>query len=218
MIHTFRADSIQLNFGSRIILSGAYIYNETGKISALLGRNGSGKSCLFRIITGHLSTENRAVNIDDQPYFYSKNKSGLLTFLPQFNHVPKSLRIKELYENFEIPVEKLIYPFPEFKKLLDNKIGSLSGGERRLAELTAVIYHGSLFSILDEPFTALTPLIIDKVKEILLTEKLNKGFIISDHLYEHVIDISDDVYMLANGYTTRLNHINEIQNFGYARL
>lgn len=218
MIHTFKADSIQLNFGDRTILSGAFIGSESGKISALLGRNGTGKSCFFKIITGNLSTENKAVNIDNRPYFYAKNKSELLSFLPQFHFVPKRLTLNNFFKNYNVAIENLTEPFPQFKKLACNKIGSLSGGERRLAELIAIIHHKSLFSILDEPFTALTPIIIEKVKVILLEQKKNKGFIISDHLFHHVIDISDDIYLLSNGYTTRLKSIDEIEKFGYAKL
>lgn len=218
MMHTFKADSIQLSFGERIILSGAYLHNETGKISALLGRNGTGKSCFFKIITGDIITENKAVNIDNSSYFYAKNKNELISFLPQFNIVPNSLTITHLFKNFHVPLEKLITPFPQFEKLINNRIGNLSSGERRLVELLSVIYHPSYFSILDEPFTALTPLVINKVKEILVKEKEKKGFIVSDHLYRHVIDISDNIYLLSNGYVQKIHQLSDLEKFGYARL
>jgi ATPase subunit of ABC transporter with duplicated ATPase domains len=50
MKHILEADSVQLQFGERKILSDVYLKCETGKITGLLGRNGEGKSCLMRII------------------------------------------------------------------------------------------------------------------------------------------------------------------------
>jgi ABC-type cobalamin/Fe3+-siderophores transport system ATPase subunit len=50
MIHKLEAESIQLEFGSRQILSSIYLKCETGKITGLLGRNGAGKSCLMKIM------------------------------------------------------------------------------------------------------------------------------------------------------------------------
>ena len=84
--------------------------------------------------------------------------------------------------------------------------------------MLSVIYHPNYCSILDEPFTALTPLVIDKVKEILVKEKEKKGFIISDHLYRHVIDISDNIYLLSNGYIQMIKELSDLEKFGYARV
>jgi ABC-type lipopolysaccharide export system ATPase subunit len=72
--------------------------------------------------------------------------------------------------------------------------------------------------MLDEPFTHLTPLQIDKLKEILLIEKNKKGFLITDHLYKHVIAVSDMVYILSNGKTHFVNNESEIENLGYTRI
>ena len=50
MINTLEVDSVILDFGSRRILQDVYLKSETGKITGLLGGNGSGKSCLMKII------------------------------------------------------------------------------------------------------------------------------------------------------------------------
>lgn len=55
MKHTLEADSIQLAFGQRQILTDIYFKCETGKIIGLLGRNGQGKTCLLNIVYGTLS-------------------------------------------------------------------------------------------------------------------------------------------------------------------
>ena len=52
--HTLEIDSVELSFGDRRILSGVYLAVETGGVSAVLGRNGCGKSCLMKILCGSL--------------------------------------------------------------------------------------------------------------------------------------------------------------------
>ena len=50
-------DSLYLEFGPKRVLSSIYMKCETGKITALLGRNGSGKSCLMKIVFGALDSD-----------------------------------------------------------------------------------------------------------------------------------------------------------------
>ncbi|MHC2993727.1 hypothetical protein OB13_19890, partial [Pontibacter sp. HJ8] len=68
MIHKLEADSIQLEFDGRRILSDIHLKCETGGITGLLGRNGQGKSCLMKIIYGSLTCE-KSVRIDNRVQF-----------------------------------------------------------------------------------------------------------------------------------------------------
>ena len=64
--HTLLADSIRLAFGTFNVLNGAWLRSETGKITGVLGRNGSGKSCMFKAIMGGLRTQELFVRVDDE--------------------------------------------------------------------------------------------------------------------------------------------------------
>jgi ABC-type lipopolysaccharide export system ATPase subunit len=72
--------------------------------------------------------------------------------------------------------------------------------------------------MLDEPFTHLMPLQIEKVKEMMKQEKLKKGFLVTDHIYKQIVDISDDLYVLANGKTHLTKSIQDLELLGYAKL
>src|ERR1700710_544598 len=99
MKHILEADSIQLEFNGRKILSDIYLKCETGTITGLLGRNGQGKSCLMQIIYGTLNCE-KWVRITTLP---KKNLSGfpkMLLSLPQFNFIPKSLSLQRIFLDF----------------------------------------------------------------------------------------------------------------------
>jgi ABC-type lipopolysaccharide export system ATPase subunit len=76
----------------------------------------------------------------------------------------------------------------------------------------------SKFILLDEPFSHIMPLHIEKIREILLEEKRNKGILVTDHMYHHIINISDPLYVLKNGKTYLTKSVNDLETLGYARL
>ena len=89
---------------------------------------------------------------------------------------------------------------------------------KNLVELYVIVKSISYFAMLDEPFTHLNPIQIEKVKKMLVVERENKGLLVTDHMYRHVIDICDSLYVLANGKTHLTNNIEDIELLGYARL
>jgi ABC-type branched-subunit amino acid transport system ATPase component len=217
MTHILEADSIQLEYGKRRILSDVYLKCETGKITGLLGRNGQGKSCLMKAIYGTLNCE-KSIRIDKKTQPKAYKIRGLLLYLPQFNFIPKSLSLKRVFQDFSLDFSVFTEKFPEFELNYKSSMGNLSGGGHRLVELYIIIRSKSLFAMLDEPFSYLSPLQIEKVKEMLLEEKLKKGLVITDHMYKHIIDISDDLYVLSNGKTHLTKKLEDIEMLGYARM
>ena len=65
--HSLIVDSVVVRFGDKTVLSGGYITSSTGMVTGLLGRNGAGKSCMFRALMGGLRVENVMVSIDGKP-------------------------------------------------------------------------------------------------------------------------------------------------------
>ncbi|MBW0177859.1 ATP-binding cassette domain-containing protein [Sediminibacterium sp.] len=215
MIHTLEADGIQLEFGGRKILSSVYLKCETGKITGLLGRNGQGKTCLMNIIYGSLDAE-KSVRFDNVPQKFAFRRRDLLLYLPQFNFIPKGFSLKRVFRDFELDYSVFEQLFSEFTSKYTTAIGSLSGGERRLVELYIILKSRSQFVMLDEPFTHLNPIQIEKAKELMLEEKKHKGLLITDHMYQHIIDVSDNLYVLSNGKTHLTKSIDEVERLGYA--
>ena len=85
-------------------------------------------------------------------------------------------------------------------------------------EIYVIVKSKSRFAMLDEPFTHLNPIQVEKVKELLVEEKLHKGLLVTDHMYRHIVDICDDLYVLADGKTHLTKSIADIETLGYARL
>lgn len=217
MTHILEADGIQLEFDGRKILSGIYVKCETGKITGLLGRNGQGKSCLMNIIYGSLSSE-KSVRIDRKSIPEGFRNPDLIRYLPQFHFIPHSLSLHRIFRDFDVNYRSFQVIFPEFIHREKDSIGKLSGGERRLVELYTIIQSNSQFIMLDEPFTMLNPLQIEKVKALLIEEKKNKGILMTDHLYRHIVDLADSLYLLSNGRTVLTNSVEDLTILGYTKL
>jgi ABC-type lipopolysaccharide export system ATPase subunit len=62
------------------------------------------------------------------------------------------------------------------------------------------------------------PLHIDTFKRLILREKENKGIIITDHMYKHIISVCDNLYVINDGKTYLTKSINDIETLGYARI
>jgi ABC-type multidrug transport system ATPase subunit len=218
MIHTLEADGIQLEFGLRRILSDVYLKCETGKITGLLGRNGQGKSCLMNIILGTLNSSSNAVRFDGTVTRNIRKRPDLLLYLPQFNFIPKGLKVKQVLDDFRLTYSDFENRFPEFNEKMDLKVSRLSGGQWRTLEIYIIAKTPSLFAMLDEPFTHLNPIQIEKIKAFLQEEKANKGFLITDHMYSHLLEISDTVYLLKDGKTHVAKTLDDLDALGYIRL
>jgi ABC-type multidrug transport system ATPase subunit len=213
--HTLEADGIKLDFGLKPILSDIYIKCETGTITGLLGRNGQGKTCLMRVLYGDLEASSRSVRFDKESVPQACKRPELLLYMPQFNFIPGSLAVQRVFDDFGLEFRDFAKSFPELTKARRTRIRHLSGGQRRLVEIYTIVKSKASFVLLDEPFSHLMPLQIEKIREMLQEEKENKGILITDHLYRDVACISDFIYVLVNGKTHQAKNEEEIERLGY---
>ena len=215
MKHSLEVDSIILEFDTKRVLQDVFLKNETGKTTGILGRNGTGKTCLMNIIYGELQTTNKSIRLDGKAIFDGYRNPETLRYLPQFNFIPKYLKTKRIFKDFNLDFSRFIEYFPEFEKYFNSKIKTFSGGEIRILEIYSILASKTKFCMLDEPFSHVMPVHVDTIKRIILAEKKNKGIIITDHLYEHIIDICDDIYVILNGKTYLTKDRNDLIKLGY---
>ena len=138
-----------------------------------------------------------------------------MRYLPQNRFIPKNLTIKQVFEYFDLKFEDLLLHFPVFEKYLNFKIGSLSGGEIRIIEVFVILKSKTKFCLLDEPFSQVMPLHVEVLKKLILLEKEHKGIIMTDHMYQSVIDVSDDIYVLSSGSIYLTKNTHDLIKHGY---
>lgn len=215
MNHKLEFDSIQLSFGDNHLLKNIYMCSQMGTVTGLLGRNGCGKSTLMKLVFGALPAEQKSVRIDSAFLGNRYLSRRLIAYLPQDRLIPEYLTIERAFNLSGICIEDVFEDFPEGRELAHHRPSALSAGQLRIFEILLILKSKAMFCLLDEPFTGLMPMYIDRVKAIVGKAKCSKGIVISDHMYRHVAGLSDHLYLMANGQTYYIHDMNQLVSLGY---
>lgn len=208
-------DNVELYFKNKAILNGIYLKAETGKVTGILGRNGCGKSCLLQIVFGSLKPKYKLVRIDNSPILKPLFQTNLVKYLPQHTLIPKNLSLKHIFKLYDVEWQEFITIFEEFKLCETFKSKQLSGGQVRLVETYIVLKSPSKIILLDEPFSHLAPLHVEKISALIKKEKIEKAIVITDHFYNNIIEVSDQIYLLKNGTTKLIESLLELEDYKY---
>ncbi|MGJ1204945.1 ATP-binding cassette domain-containing protein [Sphingobacterium lactis] len=208
-------DSVQFSYQSdRQLLTGGFLCLNVGDIVGLLGRNGCGKTTFMQIIFGALTAHYAYIRINGKKVrkaFRSKEVCYLSqdSFLPTSFSVRKAIRFmltnKEAWDRLER--DEILNP------ILDIKIADISGGELRYLEILLLVEQPATFILLDEPFSGISPLLKERIQQIIRSKSHEKGFLVSDHDYMNVLDISTQIVLLENGGCRKINRKEELEQF-----
>jgi ABC-type multidrug transport system ATPase subunit len=200
-------------FKKTTLLNNLDLNIEEGKILGILGRNGCGKSSLMNVIFGKFKADaiahfdRKAIQLRDHL------KHQLVAYLPQDPFMIDSRTVVDAvqmwYPNPE-DQDKILYE-PLIHKVHHVKVRALSMGERRFLEFLLVIHSTRPFILLDEPFSMLAPLQIERVKEIITAVKPYKGIIMSDHYYENVLHMADSCFVLKDSILIAVNDYKDLR-------
>ena len=214
MTHELIVDSVAVRFGEKTVVRGGYITTRTGVVTGLLGRNGAGKSCMFRALMGglkvdyvHVHADGKSVDID---------KIGLtVKYLPQGRMIPDGLTLREAFRLYQVDFWSFVMLFPKYSGKYHDRIWEMSGGEARLAELYLVLMAEAPFCILDEPFSQIDPVHIEAVQRLIREKSREKGIIVTDHNYEAISTVADQLFVLSDGYTHPVENRDDLVRHGY---
>ncbi len=211
-------DSVELNFDKKRILYGVYLKAETGKVTGVLGRNGSGKTCLLRILFGDLKPKYKNVRIDGSYLKKKLYQTDSVAYLPQHQLLPQGIKLKNAFRLFNAHWSDFINLFDSFKIHEKSKSNQLSSGELRVIETYLVLNSGKEIILLDEPFSFIAPLYIEKFKILLLEKKKQSVIMITDHFYRDILKVSDTIYFLKNGSSKQIKYREELETEGYLNI
>ena len=209
-------DSVIKEFDSRQILTDIFISCKKGEIIGLLGRNGTGKSTLMKIIFGSLLADRKFVKVDNKLVTTLFGSRKLINYLPQDHFLPNHIKIRNIISLFCTKTNaEILFNHKLVMPLLSKRSQQLSGGERRLIEIFMIIYSDAKFILIDEPFNGVAPVYKDEIKSHIITESKYKGFIVSDHDYRNVMDVSTRIVLLYDGGTKVIKNIDELKLLRY---
>ncbi|MEL6676170.1 MAG: ATP-binding cassette domain-containing protein [Bacteroidota bacterium] len=209
-------DSVTKSFGSTRILRDIFLQVEAGEIVGLMGRNGSGKSTLLKIVFGSLQASNAFIRADSRHMFSQADRYRWLTYLPQETFLPRHMTIREVLTLFcsreavrYLAQSELIAPHISFKAR------QLSLGTLRTIEVLLLIYSQAQYTLLDEPFHSLAPLVKEEVRFHISRQTQHKGFLLTDHDYRNLLEVSDRIILLDQGKTFPIQGKQELVDRGY---
>ncbi len=214
-VNTLLVDSVHLKFGQRTILQSAFLTAHTGRVTGVLGRNGTGKSCLFKCIMGGIKAQNMFVRLNDEPDTDYAHIGKRVKYLPQNLFIPNTVTIDDAFRLYGVDYDGLVRFENKFHTFRRKTFGALSGGEARIVEMYLVLMSDAEFCILDEPFSNIAPNMVEKMQALIREQKENKGIIVSDHMYESIIEVADDLFLMRDGYTFPIKGREDLIHHGY---
>ena len=209
-----KAINLHKSFGKRDVVRGVTMQVEPGKVVGLLGPNGAGKTTCFYMIVGLVSADDGKILVDETDVTHEpvNVRSGLgVGYLPQDASIFRKLSVQDnIMAILEMRSElgasgrrKLMLKLMEDLGIshLATQMGiSLSGGERRRAEIARALAASPRFILLDEPFAGVDPISVVEIQKIVehLTD-MDIGVLITDHNVRETLGICDHAYILNDG-------------------
>ena len=193
------------------ILNGCNVYVAKGELVGIIGPNGAGKSTLLKAIFGQVNVRSGSVHLNGTDITGLKADKLVargVGFVPQNNNVFPSLTISEnlqmgLYLNpkkFPERLEFVASLFPELKKRLTQRAGSLSGGERQMVAMSRALMTDPSVLLLDEPSAGLSPVRQDETFiNVAQINRAGVSVMIVEQNARRALQICDRGYVLDQG-------------------
>ena len=203
-------------FDNKQILKDINLKLPRGKIIGLLGKNGTGKSTLIKLMNDLLTPTSGEVIINGKtPGVQSK---AIIAYLPERTYLDKEMTIKqtvkyfeEFYSNFDS--KKAVELLKDLNLDIDKKIAKMSKGMQEKLQLILVMSRKAELYILDEPLGGVDLATRDYILDTILSN-FNDGasVIISTHLIADIERILDEVILIDNGEIVVTSSADELRN------
>ncbi|MDF1520185.1 MAG: ABC transporter ATP-binding protein [Brevefilum sp.] len=206
--------NLYVSYGGIQALQGISLDVEEGKIIALLGANGAGKSTTLRTIMGIVKPDQGSIE------FEGENLLGLKSFqvvmkgialVPEGRRVFSNLTVKENLslgaytrkdkEKIKADIEEIYELFPRLEERHTQSAGTLSGGEQQMLALGRALMSKPRLLMIDEPSLGLAPVLSQDVlsKLVELNQKRNQTVLLIEQNARAALSIADYAYILETG-------------------
>ncbi|HTN62627.1 MAG TPA: urea ABC transporter ATP-binding subunit UrtE [Devosia sp.] len=204
--------AIDLHYGAAQALKSVSLECKSNRITAVLGRNGVGKSSTLRAITGIHAITAGDITFGEQTLRktppYKRARMGL-GYVPQGREIFPLLTVREnLQTGFaSVPrADRSIPPyiferFPVLKAMLNRRGGDLSGGQQQQLAIGRALVTRPKVLVLDEPTEGIQPSIIKDIGRALQFLRDEKGMtiLLVEQFLDFCREIADDIYVMDRG-------------------
>lgn len=198
-----KCTNLTKKFDNKTILNNINLTIKPKKIIGLLGKNGTGKTTLIKLINDLLTPTSGEILINGKKPGPESKK--IISYLPERTYLDKSMTIKEtltffsdFYQDFNINKAKKLLKDLDLNE--EQKLSKMSKGMLEKLTLILVMSRKAQLYILDEPLGGVDPATREYILNTILTNfNENASIIISTHLIEDIEKILDEVIFIDKG-------------------
>lgn len=198
-----KCTNLTKKFDNKTILNNINLTIKPNKIIGLLGKNGTGKTTLIKLINDLLTPTSGEILINGKKPGPESKK--IISYLPERTYLDKSMTIKEtltffsdFYQDFNINKAKKLLKDLDLNE--EQKLSKMSKGMLEKLTLILVMSRKAQLYILDEPLGGVDPATREYILNTILTNfNENESIIISTHLIEDIEKILDEVIFIDKG-------------------
>jgi urea transport system ATP-binding protein len=202
--------NLSVSYGQSTVISDLQMSVGETESLAILGRNGMGKSTLFRALIGILPARTGNIVLNDldltQAESHERVASGL-AYVPQGRGIFPSLTVEEnikagMEKTKDLTVLNEIYSlFPVLYDMRRRKGGNLSGGQQQQLAISRALVSNPSILLLDEPTEGIQPSIIKELAKALNEiKRLRKiAIVVSEQVLSFALDVADRILVIEKG-------------------
>ena len=207
---------LEKSYGNKKVLDNINLTIPRGKIIGLLGKNGTGKSTLIKIINDLLTASGGKVLVNGKEIGIESKKT--ISYLPERTFLDKSMTVdkviryyEEFYENFD--AQKARRLLADLQLDTKQKLSKMSKGMQEKVQLVLVMSRSAELYILDEPLGGVDPATRDYILDTILSNFSDgASVIISTHLISDIERILDEVIFINDGKIVLTADCDELRN------
>lgn len=207
--------NLEKSFGNIKILKDINLTIPKGKIIGLLGKNGTGKTTLIKLINDLLTPTKGTILINGQKIGIESKK--IISYLPERTYLDKTMTVKqiikyfeEFYENFDS--QKANQLLEDLGLNTNQKLSKMSKGMQEKVQLVLVMSRKADLYILDEPLGGVDPATRDYILDTILNNfNESASVIISTHLISDIERILDEVIFIDKGQIILTSDADELR-------
>ncbi|RKD90399.1 ABC transporter ATP-binding protein [Mangrovibacterium diazotrophicum] len=222
--------NLSCGYGQKLVLEDVNLQIEAGKMTCLLGKNGTGKTTLFKTLLGMLPPLKGDIYLEGKPLksYSPKSLSRLMSYVPQAHGTPFPFTVFEVVLMGQYSATESFWHVPgkknkiialkalqqlQIERLRHRQFASLSGGEQQLVLIARALAQQPQYITMDEPTSNLdlgNQLTVMKMASCLRDE--GYGVIINTHNPEQALNYADQVVLLRNGKVRKAGNPIQVLN------
>lgn len=204
-----QVDNLHVAYGESEVIHGISFTTQPGEILAVMGRNGMGKTTLFKSLIGILPARNGSVRLGDSDVTklpsHRRVHAGL-AFVPQGRMIFPTLSVMDNIKTglrtaaARIP-DEIFALFPVLFDMRNRKGGNLSGGQQQQLAIARALVTNPKVLLLDEPTEGIQPSIIKDLARVLreIRQMRDLSIIVSEQVLSFALDVADRLLVVERG-------------------